>query len=66
MCEWICVSDNDFSFLSLYDMCHYYTNYSILMAVADSARLFSAGLRISQPAIAAIKLRIPPDQQEYE
>jgi hypothetical protein len=29
------------------------------MVVADAVRLFSAGLRISQPAIAAIKLIIP-------
>jgi hypothetical protein len=34
------------------------------MVVADAARLFSTGLRISQPAIAAIKLIIPPINKE--
>ncbi len=41
-----------------------HANYSILMVVVDAARLFSAGLRIIQPTIAAIKLRIPPINSE--
>ena len=34
------------------------------MAVIDAARLFSAGLRIIQPTIAATKLRTPPIKNE--
>ena len=38
----------------------YHANYSILMAVVDAARLFSAGLRRIQTTIAARKHGIPP------